>query len=90
MNLPHSDLNVNVANDYLFTNNVYVYNTQHDAFVHSTPLPYDWNGATTWLKDGVLYLAAGELGIICTEEYFFPRHPKMTLQGKITIKKPHL
>lgn len=88
MNLPHSDLNVNVANDYLFTNNVYVYDTQHDTFIHSTPLPYDWNGATTWLKDSVLYLSAGELGMICTEEYFFPRHPKMTLQGKITIKKP--
>jgi len=88
-NVPHSDSNRNVANDYLFTNNVYAYNIQNDAFIHVTPLPYDWNGPTAWLKDGVIYLSAGELGIICTEEDFFPRHPKMTLQGKITIKKPH-
>lgn len=86
MNHQHSPLNRNIYNDYLFTNAVYVYDTVADTFIQSTPLPYDWNGATVWLRGDTVYLNAGELGIICTDEVFYARHPKMTLKGKITIK----
>lgn len=89
MNIPHSKLNKNVANDYLFTNNVYVYDVGKDTFIHSTPLPYDWNGPTVWLVDDTLYLAAGELGLMCTEEDFFSRHPTLILKGKISFEKQH-
>lgn len=85
MNHQHSPLNRNIYNDYLFTNAVYVYDTVADTFIQSTPLPYDWNGATVWLRGDTVYLNAGELGIICTDKVFYARHPKMTLQGKITI-----
>lgn len=84
LNLPHSPINKNIINDYLFTNNVYVYKVSTGEFIHSTPLPYDWNGPTVWLRDDTFYLAAGELGLICTEDDFFSRHPSMLLQGKIT------
>ena len=86
MNHQHSPLNRNISNDYLFTNAVYVYNIITDTFIQSTPLPYDWNGATVWLRGDTVYLNAGELGTICTDKFFYSRHPKMTLKGKITIK----
>ena len=85
MNHQHSPLNRDIANDYLFTNAVYVYDMMGDTFIQSTPLPYDWNGATVWLRGDTVYLNAGELGTICTNESFYARHPKMTLKGKITI-----
>ena len=85
MNHQHSPLNRNINNDYLFTNAVYVYDTVADTFIQSTPLPYDWNGPAVWLRGDTVYLNAGEFCIICTNESFYGRHPKLTLKGKITI-----
>lgn len=85
LNHPHSELNRNIGGDYMYTNAVYVYDVSNDKFIRSTPLPYDWNGATLWRRGDTIYLNAGELGTICTDEVFYGRHPKMTLKGKITI-----
>ena len=83
LNHQHSPLNSNYFNDYLFTNAVYLFDTDTYQFNQSTPLPFDWNGATVWLKDKHLYLNAGEAGSVCWNDKLVSRHTSVVLRGTI-------
>ena len=85
LNHQHSELNYNYLNDYLYTNAVYIFDMNTNKFHQSTPLPFDWNGATVWLVNNTIYLNAGEAGSACWNDRLISRHPSIMLKGKILL-----